>query len=63
LRRNCHLKHVIEGNKEGRMEATGRQGRRRKQLVDDLTIKRGYWKLEADTLRSHAVETPFWKML
>ena len=45
------------------MEATGRQGRRRKQLVDDLTIKRGYWKLEADTLRSHAVETPFWKML
>jgi len=42
LRRNCLLKHVIEGNKEGRMGATGRQGRRRNQPVDELTVKRGY---------------------
>jgi len=42
LPRNCLLKYFIEGNKEGSMEATGRQGRRRKQLVDDLTVKRGY---------------------
>jgi hypothetical protein len=53
LRRNCLLKHVTEGNKEGRMEATGGQGRRRKQLVDDLTVKRAYWKLKAGALRSH----------
>jgi hypothetical protein len=59
LRRNCILKHVIEGNKEGRMEATGRQGRRRKQLVDDLTVKRRYWKLKAEALRSHVVEICF----
>jgi hypothetical protein len=36
LRRNCLLKHVIEGKIEGRIEVTGRRGRRRKQLVDDL---------------------------
>jgi len=32
LRRNCHLKHVIEGKIGG----TERRGRRRKQLLDDL---------------------------
>jgi hypothetical protein len=36
LRRNCLLKHVIEGKVEGRIEMTGRRGRRRKQLLDDL---------------------------
>jgi hypothetical protein len=33
---NCPLKHVIEGKIEGRMEVTGRRGRRRKQLLYDL---------------------------
>jgi hypothetical protein len=28
LRRNCLLKHVIEGKLEGRIEVTGRRGRR-----------------------------------
>jgi hypothetical protein len=36
LRRNCLLKHVIEGKLEGRIEMTGRRGRRSKQLLDDL---------------------------
>jgi hypothetical protein len=36
LRRNCLLKHVIEGELEGRIEMTGRRGRRRKQLLDNL---------------------------
>jgi hypothetical protein len=36
LRGNCLLKHVIEGQLEGRIEMTGRRGRRRKQLLDDL---------------------------
>jgi hypothetical protein len=31
LRRNCLLKHVIEVKLEGRIEMTGRRGRRRKQ--------------------------------
>jgi hypothetical protein len=40
LRRNCLLKHVIEGKLDGRTEMTGRQGRRRKQILDDLKGKR-----------------------
>jgi hypothetical protein len=40
LRRNCLLKHVIEGKIEGSIEMTGRRGRRRKQLLDDLMEKR-----------------------
>jgi hypothetical protein len=48
LRRNCLLKHVIEGKIEGRIEVTGRGGRRRKQLPDDLKEKIGYCKLKAE---------------
>jgi hypothetical protein len=36
LRSNRLLKHVIEGKTEGRIEVPGRQGRSRKQLLDDL---------------------------
>ena len=36
LRRNCFLKQVIEDNIGGRVEVTGRRGRKRKQLLDDL---------------------------
>jgi hypothetical protein len=31
---------VIEGKLEGRIEMTGRRGRRRKKLLDDLKEKR-----------------------
>jgi hypothetical protein len=48
LRRNCLLKHVIEGKLEGRIEMTRRRGRRRKQLLDDLKEKRRYWKLKEE---------------
>jgi hypothetical protein len=50
LRRNCLLKHVIEGRAEGRIEMTGRRGRRRTQLLDDLKEKRRYWKLKEEAL-------------
>jgi hypothetical protein len=50
LRRNCLLKHVIEGTLEGRIEMTGRRGRIRKQLLDDLKEKRRYWKLKEEAL-------------
>jgi hypothetical protein len=43
LRRNCLLKHVIEGKLEGRKG-------RRKQLLDDLKEKRRYWNLKEDAL-------------
>jgi hypothetical protein len=45
LRRNWLLKHVIERKLEGRIETTGRRGRRRKQLLDNLKEKRRYWKV------------------
>jgi hypothetical protein len=41
---------VIEGKLEGRIEITGRRGRRLKQLLDDLKEKRRYWKLKEEAL-------------
>jgi hypothetical protein len=41
---------VIEGTLEGRIEMTGRRGRRRKQLLDDLKEKRRRWKLKEEAL-------------
>jgi hypothetical protein len=41
---------VIEGKVEGRIEMTGRRGRRRKQLLDDLMEKRRYLKLKEEAL-------------
>jgi hypothetical protein len=50
LCRNCHLKYVIEGKLERRIEIMGRRGRRRKQLLDDLKEKRRFWKLKEEAL-------------
>jgi hypothetical protein len=41
---------VIEGKLEGNIEVTGRGGRRRKQLLDDLKENRRYWKLKEEAL-------------
>ena len=49
-RRNCLLKHVIEGKMEGMVEVTGKKERRRKQLPDDLKETTGYWKLKEESL-------------
>jgi hypothetical protein len=50
---------VIEGKLEGRREMTGRRGRRRKQLLDDLKEKRGYWKLKEEALDRTVWRTRF----
>jgi hypothetical protein len=39
FRRNCLIKHGIEGKIVRRIEVTGRQERRRKQLLYDLKEK------------------------
>jgi len=53
LRRNCFLKHVIEGKIEERKKVIGRQGRRRKQLpsgnerillLDEKALVRTLWR-------------------
>jgi hypothetical protein len=59
LRRNCLLKHVIQGKLERRIEMTGRRGRRRKQLLDDLIEKRRYWKLKEEALDRTLWRTDF----
>jgi hypothetical protein len=59
LRRNCLLKHVIEGKLVGRREVTGRRGRRGKQLVDDLKEKRRYWNLKEEALDHSLWRTGF----
>jgi len=61
LRRNCFLKHVIEEKIEGSIEVTGRRGRRRKQLLDDL--KENYMEIERESTRSQSVENSLWKRL
>jgi hypothetical protein len=45
VRRNCFPTDVIEGKIEGGIEVTGRQGRRRKQPVNNLKERKGYCKL------------------
>jgi hypothetical protein len=37
---------VIEGKLQGRIEMTGRWGRRCKQLLNDLKEQKRYWKLK-----------------
>jgi hypothetical protein len=50
LRRNCPLQHVIEGKIIGGLEMTGRRGRRRRKLLDDLKERRGYSHLKEESL-------------
>jgi len=41
LRRNCILKHVIEGKINGGIHMTGKRGRGSKQLINYIKEKRG----------------------
>jgi hypothetical protein len=59
LGRNCLLKQVIEGKLEGRLEMTGRRGRRHKQLLDDREENRKYLKLKEEALDCSVWKTRF----
>jgi hypothetical protein len=50
LRRNCLLQRVTEGKIQGRIEVIGRQGRRRRKLLDDLKKRRAYSHLKEEAL-------------
>ena len=56
LRRNCLLQRVIEEKIQGGIEMTGRQGRRRRKLLDDSHLEDG-------SSGSHYVESSLWKRL
>jgi hypothetical protein len=50
LRRNCILQRVTEEKIQGEIEVTGRQGRRRRKLLDDLKEMSGYSHLKEEAL-------------
>jgi hypothetical protein len=50
LPRNCILQRVIEGKIQEGIEVTGREGRRRRKLLDDLKERRGYSHLKEEAL-------------
>jgi hypothetical protein len=50
LRRNCLIQWVIEGKIKGGIEVTGRRGRRRGKLLDELKERRGYSHLKEEAL-------------
>jgi hypothetical protein len=50
LRRNWLIHYVTEETTAGTIKVTGRRGRRRKQLLDDLKETRGKWQLKKEEL-------------
>jgi len=50
LRRNCLQQGVTEKKIQGGIEVTGRQGRRRRKLLDDFKERRGYSHLKEEAL-------------
>ena len=50
LRGNCLLKHVTVGKIGGMRQMTGRRGRRRRQLLDDVKETSAYWILKEEVL-------------
>jgi len=50
LRTNCLLQQVIEGKIQGGIEVKGRQGRRRRTLLDDLKERKEYSHLKEEAL-------------
>jgi len=63
LRKDCLLKHIIEGIQEGRTKVTEKRGRICKQLLDDLKGKKGYWKFKEEALALILLNTRFGKRL
>ena len=56
LRRNCLLQRVVEGKIQGGIEVTGRQGRRRRKLLDDVKERREY-----PHLKEKALDRTMWR--
>ena len=50
LRRKCLLQRVIEGKIKWGMGVTGRRGRRRRKLLDDLKERTGYSNVKEEAL-------------
>jgi hypothetical protein len=62
LRRNCLLQRIIKEKIQEGIEVTGKQGRRRRKLLDNLKERRGHY-FEGGSSGSHYVESSLWKIL
>jgi hypothetical protein len=58
LRKNYLPQWVTEGKVQGGIEVTGRQGRRRRMLFDDLKERRGYSHLKEEAIPLQAWTGP-----
>jgi hypothetical protein len=56
LRRSCLLRRITEEKIQGGIEVTGREGRIRRKLLDDLKERRGY-----SHLKEEAVNRTTWR--
>jgi hypothetical protein len=56
LRINCLLQRVTEGKIQGGIEVTGKQGTRRRKLLDDIKKRRGY-----SHLKEKALDCTMWR--
>ena len=59
LRRKCLLQRVVDWKINGGTEVTGRRGRRRRKLLDDLKEMRGYSHLKEEALNRSIWRTRF----
>jgi hypothetical protein len=59
LRINYLLQRVIQGKIQGGIEVTGRQGRRRRKLLDDLKERRGYSHFKEEVLNHTILKARF----
>jgi len=59
LCRNCLLGHIIEGKIQGRVDVTGRRGRIRKRIPDDLKETKRYCRLKEEALDRSLWRTGF----
>jgi hypothetical protein len=50
ISRNCLLRQAVGGKLKGGIEVTGREGRRRRKLLDDLKEGRGHSHLKEEAL-------------
>jgi hypothetical protein len=47
---SCNAQRVTEGKIKGGIEVTGRRGRKRRKLLDELKERRGYLHLKEEVL-------------
>jgi hypothetical protein len=59
---NCILKHDIKGKIVAKICVTGRRGRSRKQLQDDLEETRRNWSLKGEALHRSLRRTRFGRL-